>query len=100
VTILRALENDWLQALHSTKLSREHMPVASSATDLTDTIAVSQPVLVHAESSPDVRVAEMVWDTYSVVYIAFAVPEHVFILDLQIKVRLAHDIAVRCRALC
>lgn len=87
VAVLAALRGDWPEILHCTALEGKRLPLASGALDLTESPAISQPILVHSGNGCGGTASggqSAVQD--SVVYVAFAVSQQIFLLDLQIKV--------------
>ena len=84
MTVLEDQANDWPRVVHSTELSQRTVPTTSDTPDLSDHLAVSQPILVDHAVTQDVGRQEKMDST---VYIAFVTPEHIFVLDLRIEVR-------------
>lgn len=84
ITILEARPKDWPVVVHSNELSQQTIPFLSKTAELSESLAVSQPILVHSACDASPATGQKLFS--SIVYIAFVLPDHIFVLDIRIQV--------------
>jgi hypothetical protein len=83
ITLLEARPKDWPVVVHSNELSQQTVPFLSNTAELSESLAVSKPILAHSSCDASSTTGQKF---SSIVYIAFVLPDHIFVLDIRIHV--------------